>query len=230
MNQESVGWLPKHFNFITQWNFELSIEYIDVFFLSKQEIVMGYHVITLYIHRSFDMWIESGQQVIKVYDRYHTSSWQHVTILVLFKILFSRMELLKRLNVHLHTILWQRKLNVAKKIWVCHTHVHLKNHNQKYGFMPITIVHQHNRDPTPYPCAPNTYLQDKHLDQVYNVAQDHRCNWMQLLCNFLDLLEQFNGHLNLAYQLLQAQHPLKSASKWYFSLFLPTSLSLTRTS
>ena len=49
---------------------------------------------------------------------------------------------------------------------------------------------------------------------------------MQLLCNFLDLLEQSNTHPNLAYQLLQAQHPLKSASERYFSLILPT-FSLT---
>ena len=39
--------------------------------------------------------------------------------------------------------------------------------------------------------------------------------------------EQSNSHLNLAYQLLQAQHPLKSASERYFSLILPTSLSLS---
>ena len=37
-----------------------------------------------------------------------------------------------------------------------------------------------------------------------------------------------NSYLNLGYQLhvLQAQHPLKSASERYFSLVLPTSLSL----
>ena len=34
-------------------------------------------------------------------------------------------------------------------------------------------------------------------------------------------------HLNLAYQLLQAQHTLKSASERYFSLILSTSLSLS---
>ena len=74
------------------------------------------------------------------------------------------------------------------------------------------------------------YYNHTHLDRAYNVwgvVQHHRCNWMQLLCNFLDLLEQSNSHLNLAYQLLQAQHPLKSASERYFSLILPTSLSLS---
>ena len=50
---------------------------------------------------------------------------------------------------------------------------------------------------------------------------------MQVLCNFLYLLEQSNSHLNLAYQLMQAQHPLNSARKRYFSLILPTSLSLS---
>ena len=50
---------------------------------------------------------------------------------------------------------------------------------------------------------------------------------MQLLCNFLDLLEQSNTRLNLAYQLLQAQHPLKSGSERYISLILPISLSLS---
>ena len=49
---------------------------------------------------------------------------------------------------------------------------------------------------------------------------------MQLFCNFLDLLEQSNTHPNLAYQLLQAHHPLKSPSERYFSLILPT-FSLT---
>ena len=74
------------------------------------------------------------------------------------------------------------------------------------------------------------YYNHTHLDQAYNmwgVAQHHRCNWMQLLCNFLDLLEQSNSHLNLAYQLLQAQHLLKSAHERYLSLILPTSLSLS---
>ena len=69
---------------------------------------------------------------------------------------------------------------MAGKIECCKedlTHMYTStNYNQKYGFVPITIVCQYNRDPTPYPHAPDTYLQDKHLDQVYNVAQDHRCN------------------------------------------------------
>ena len=50
---------------------------------------------------------------------------------------------------------------------------------------------------------------------VWGVAQHHRCN----------LLEQSNSHLNLAYQLLQAQHPLKSARKLCFSFILQTSPS-----
>ena len=60
---------------------------------------------------------------------------------------------------------------------------------------------------------------------VWDVAGS--ASQMQLNAAFLDLLEQANSHLNLAYQLLQAQHPLKSASERYFSLILLTSLSLS---
>ena len=58
-----------------------------------------------------------------------------------------------------------------------------------------------------------------------------RCGFTEQLnaasCSFLDLLEQSNSHLNLAYQILQAQHLLNSASERYFSNILTTSLSLS---
>ena len=67
----------------------------------------------------------------------------------------------------------------------------------------------------------------KHIMMRCGTASQMQLNAAQVLCNFLNLLEQSNTHLNLAYQLLQAQHPLKSASERYFSLILPTSLSLS---
>ena len=70
----------------------------------------------------------------------------------------------------------------------------------------------------------SNYYNHTHLDRAYivwGVAQHHRCNWMQVLCNFLDLS---NSHLNLAYQLLQVQHPLNSASKWYWLHFYGSSM------
>ena len=50
---------------------------------------------------------------------------------------------------------------------------------------------------------------------------------MNIVKSFACKIEQSNTHLNLAYQLLQAQHLLKSAHERYLSLILPTSLSLS---
>ena len=73
-----------------------------------------------------------------------------------------------------------------------------------------------------------------HLDQAWLVwgGTHHSCNWIQVLCSFLDLLKQSNSHINLAYQLLQTQHPLKSASELapFFICSPNTPFSLIRTS